>query len=173
MKYASIRKMDISNGQGIGISLFVQGCHFHCKNCFNYDTWDFNSGKEWNDDIKEEFLNLANKPYISRISILGGEPLCDENLHCILSLVDDIRKKYSHSKKIWLYTGYNYDNIISNIDFNDYIRTLIISKCDILVDGLFVDELKDMNLKWRGSSNQRVINIPETFKNKKIILYCE
>lgn len=172
MRYASIRKMDISNGKGIGISLFVQGCHFHCKNCFNKTAWDFNGGNEWTSEIKEEFLKLADKPHITRITLLGGEPLCDENLYSILSLVSDIRKKYGYSKKIWIYTGYDYDKILSSIEYNDCLRRYIISECDVLVDGLFVDELKDLNLKWRGSSNQRIIDIQKSIDESKIILYC-
>ena len=94
MNYASIREMDISNGEGVGVALFVQGCHLHCYNCFNSETWDFNGGKEWNEDIKKKFLKLIDKPYINRISILGGEPLADENLEAVLDLVVTIRKLY-------------------------------------------------------------------------------
>ena len=101
MRYASIRSMDISNGEGVGISLFVQGCHFHCKNCFNKDTWDFNGGKEWTQDTEDKLIELANKPYIKRLSILGGEPLADENLDGVLHLVDRFRLLLP-SKTIWL-----------------------------------------------------------------------
>ena len=107
MRYASIRKTDVSNGLGIGISLFVQGCHFHCYNCFNQCTWDFNGGKEWNNDIKEKFLSLLKKDHIQRVSILGGEPLADENVSDIYSLIYDIRDKYPN-KKIWMFSCIGY-----------------------------------------------------------------
>lgn len=170
MRYASIRNMDISNGQGVGISLFVQGCHFHCYNCFNSETWDFNKGKEWTEEIQDTFLQLANKDYITRISLLGGECLAKENLDGILNLVDKIRILYGDTKSIWLYTGYDFDEIMENFAIYQYtpfaagadewlIRYEIISKCDVLIDGKYVDSLKDSTLKWRGSSNQHIINI--------------
>lgn len=102
MRYASIRNMDISNGEGIGIALFVQGCPFHCHNCFNKETWDFDGGKEWNDSVKEYFINLANKEYISRISILGGEPLSLHNIYEVINITKELKERYPN-KKIWLY----------------------------------------------------------------------
>lgn len=111
MNYAQIRSMDISNGEGVGVALFVQGCHFHCKNCFNSDTWDFNSGKEWTSEIKNEFIKLANKPYIKRISILGGEPLAKENVDEVKKLVNEIRILLPE-KTIWLYTGFKWEDIM-------------------------------------------------------------
>lgn len=110
MNYASIRKMDISNGEGVGVALFVQGCHFHCYNCFNFETWDFNGGKRWTDEVKNKFLDLINKPYIKRVSILGGEPLANENVESILNLVKEIRKRYPKSQK----TAKNIMNIVNN-----------------------------------------------------------
>ena len=108
MRYASIRKLDISNGEGVGVALFVQGCRFnpHCYNCFNPDTWDFNGGKEWTPEIKDKFLELIDRPYIKRVSILGGEPLADENLDDIFDLISEIKRRFSDTKTIWLYTGY-------------------------------------------------------------------
>lgn len=175
MRYAAMRSLDVSNGEGIGVSLFVQGCHFHCKNCFNPDTWDFNGGYEWNDEIKEKFLNLADKPHIKRITILGGEPLENCNLPEIDELLNDIRKRFGNSKQIWLYTGYTYEELQEPIIYAPYNshRKSILSQCDILVEGRYMDELKDYKLKWRGSSNQSVIDINETRKQGKPILYCE
>ena len=139
--YASIRNLDISNGEGIGVALFVQGCHFHCYNCFNPNTWDFNGGKEWTTEVKEKFLELIDRPYIKRVSILGGEPLADENLDDVLDLVTEINKRYNFqkvdsvnhckigvsedenadeirlsfpNKSIWIYSGYQWSEI-----FND------------------------------------------------------
>ena len=177
MRYASIRRMDISNGEGIGISLFVQGCHFHCKNCFNSDTWDFNGGKEWDIYIENNFIDMANSPYIKRITILGGEPLAEENVSDVCKLIYDLRYRYEDTKKIWLYTGYNFDDILYNdILFSEeqiFFIKEIIKRCDVLIDGQYKDGLRDIKLKWRGSSNQRVIDIPNTLKEKKIVLYCE
>ena len=179
MRYASIRSMDISNGEGVGISLFVQGCHFHCKNCFNKDTWDFNGGKEWTQEIEDEFIKLANKPHIKRISILGGEPLADENLDGILNLVNKIRLLMPE-KTIWLYTGYRFDdeecwvkpkNDIGNL-FR-FMRQEIIKNVNIVVDGRYIDSQRDISLCWRGSKNQRVIDVKESLKQNKVVLYCD
>ena len=173
MRYASIRKMDISNGEGVGVALFVQGCHFHCKNCFNSCTWDFSGGKEWTDSIKEYFFSLIDKEYIDRVTILGGEPLADENVTEVYTIISEIRRRFP-DKKIWLYTGYKFDDIVldSIHDFsftgesNKYVtaRSMSALSVDVLVDGLFKDELKDYHLHWRGSSNQRVIDIKKTYE---------
>lgn len=179
IRYAAIREMDISNGEGIGIALFVQGCHFHCYNCFNEATWDFDGGKEWTEEIKREFLSIADKPYVKRISILGGEPLAQENIDGVLDLVKSINKVYGDTKKIWLYTGYTYEQLISN-RFQDIKLSTDVDKIyeavnnvDILVDGLYIEELRDITLKWKGSSNQRVIDIQATLRNGIITLYRE
>ena len=119
MRYSKIREMDVSNGEGLGVSLFVQGCHFHCRGCFNPETWDFSGGKEWTNEIKNKFLELAGRSYINRISILGGEPLCDENVTDVLLLIKELKTKYPN-KNIWLYTGYNFDEIIKRGNINIY-----------------------------------------------------
>lgn len=167
IKYAQIRKMDISNGEGIGVSLFTQGCTFHCKNCFNQETWDYNKGKEWTEETENMFLKSINNPYITRVSFLGGDPLYYENSDEIINLCNKIKKIYS-DKKIWLYSGYKFEDIISDIQ-----RKNILKYIDILVDGQFVDELKDLNLKFKGSSNQRIIDIKKSLEQDKIILYIE
>lgn len=155
-RYALIRKMDISNGEGIGISLFMQGCHFHCKNCFNPETWDFNGGKEWNEEVKKHFLKLASNEHVNRISILGGEPLCSENIKEIIDLCKNIKSLYPN-KRIWLYSGYTYEEIRRDIH-----KAEILLHIDILVDGLYKDELQDFKLYYRGSSNQRVIDVQKS-----------
>jgi anaerobic ribonucleoside-triphosphate reductase activating protein len=179
MRYASIRELDISNGEGVGVALFVQGCHFHCKNCFNSETWDFNGGKEWTEDIKNKFLELAEKPYIKRISILGGEPLSKENINDIRKLINDIRTLFPY-KKIWLYTGFTYENstlglgeIVHSHNGDRFNRHVVIEMCDVLVDGQFEEDKKDLTLKFRGSSNQRVIDVQESLKQNKVVLYCD
>lgn len=218
MRYASIRNLDISNGANIGVALFVQGCdrNPHCKNCFNSETWDFNGGKEWTEKTKNKFMELIDRPYIKRISILGGEPLAEQNLDDVLSLIKEIREKYPISqnpnsenigksrvledenskeirisypeKSIWLYTGFRWNYImnyqpIETDDFN-YIeesyndglmekRKQIITLCNVIVDGEYIDEQRDITLKWRGSSNQRVIDVQKSLAQNKIVLYCD
>ena len=194
IRYASIREMDISNGEGVGVALFVQGCPFnpHCYNCFNPDTWDFNGGKEWTPEIKDKFLELIDRPYIKRVSVLGGEPLADENLDDIFNLISEIKRRFSDTKTIWLYTGYtlklsklNYidstDNYKTKQDYNFYttessknimsnfLRSEVIEKVDVVVDGRYIDSQRDISLKWRGSSNQRVISVQESLKQGKVI----
>lgn len=173
MRYASIRKMDISNGEGIGVALFVQGCHFHCKNCFNPDTWDFSGGKEWTSQTQEEFLHLTLQPYITRISILGGEPLAEENVEDLLELISTIRT-LDPVKPIWIYTGYTWEELKPETDDSDGVnkkRAAIIQQCNILVDGRYIDDQRDLTLKWRGSRNQRVIDIQSSLLEDKIVLY--
>lgn len=182
MNYAQIRSMDISNGEGIGVSLFVQGCDFHCKNCFNSETWEFSKGQEWNDKTKNQFLKLIETPFIQRVSILGGEPLHPKNVQNVLKIVDEIRVSYP-TKNIWLYTGYTWEEIWikDNIKTDDKIQDMrekaiknlrrqVVRMCDVLIDGRYIDELRDVSLHWRGSSNQRVINVQETLKQKQIVL---
>lgn len=185
MRYASIRSLDISNGEGVGVSLFVQGCPFHCKNCFNSDTWDFNGGKEWTEEIKDKFMELINRPYIKRVSFLGGECLAEQNLDEVLKLVQEIRISFPE-KTIWLYTGFCWNDIMCSfaglqadcfvLDKKDIEawekRRKIISNVDVLIDGEYIDEQRDLSLKFRGSKNQRVIDVKQSLAQNKIILYC-
>lgn len=171
MRYTSIRSMDISNGEGVGVSLFVQGCHFHCKNCFNQDTWDFSGGKEWNREIEDEFMKLVSRPYIKRVSLLGGEPLADENVLDIMRLINRIKTECP-DKKIWCYTGYTWEQIFPivnpylNLTQAEMTRQNAVKNCDILVDGRFVEEEKDLSLEFRGSKNQRIIDVRERITSK-------
>ena len=177
MRYAQIRELDISNGEGVGVALFVQGCHFHCYNCFNPDTWDFNDGKEWTQDTEDKLIELANKPYIKRLSILGGEPLADENLDGVLHLANRFRLLFPN-KSIWLYSGYTWSEIFNDgvyltRDCAGWKRREIVKKCEVLVDGRYIDSQRNVQAKWRGSDNQRVINIQESLKQGKVVLYCD
>lgn len=165
MRYASIRSMDITNGEGIGVSLFVQGCRFHCKNCFNQETWDFIGGKEWTEETKEKFFELISQPFVDRISFLGGECLDEKNNQTVRNILQEIKSKYPQ-KTIWLYTGYTFENLS-----REQYRTILYT--NVLVDGQFIDELKDLNLKWRGSSNQRVIDVKKSLDQNKVVLYCD
>lgn len=160
MRYSLIREMDVSNGWGVGISLFVQGCHFHCKGCFNQDTWDFNGGKEWTPEIEKKFIGLANKEYIKRISFLGGEPLAKENVETVLWLIETLKSNYP-DKKIWLYTGHTWEQIMNSQEKVDLIRQSVLNLVDVVVDGQFQLSNQDINNKtilWAGSTNQRVID---------------
>lgn len=185
MRYASMRNLDISNGEGVGVSLFVQGCPFHCKNCFNSETWDFNGGKEWTEKTKNKFMELIDRPYIKRVSFLGGECLAEQNLDGVLDLIKEIRISFPE-KSIWLYTGFEWNSLMAKIcqstfpdkDSERIIeihkkRQEIISLCNIVVDGEYIDEQKDLTLKWRGSKNQRVIDVQQTLKQGKVVLYCD
>lgn len=161
MRYALIREMDISNGRGVGVSLFVQGCHFHCKGCFNPETWDFDGGKEWTNEIEDQFITLAKRPYIKRISILGGEPLANENVCSVLCLLERITRELP-DKEIWLYTGYTLWEIKQGASKDVYgdLRYQAAHKVDYLVDGRFeIDKQDTMNkeIVFAGSTNQRII----------------
>ena len=167
--------MDVSNGEGLGVSLFVQGCHFHCRGCFNPETWDFSGGKEWTNEIKNKFLELAGRSYINRISILGGEPLCDENVTDILLLIKELKAKYPN-KNIWLYTGYNFDEIIKRGNTNEQNywkkRFEAVLNVDTVVDGQFQIENQDLyneKIVFAGSTNQRIIKIQDVMKNTVFI----
>ena len=165
MRFASMRNLDISNGEGVGVSLFVQGCDRHCFNCFNPDTWDFNGGKEWTEETKNKFMELINRPYIKRVSFLGGECLAEQNLDEVLKLVQEIRISFPE-KTIWLYTGFEWNQIMnikvmqpifSCEDLENKIQNVlkrqeIIKQCDVLVDGEYIDEQKDLSLKFRSKS---------------------
>lgn len=185
MRFASMRNLDISNGEGVGVSLFVQGCDRHCFNCFNPDTWDFNGGKEWTEETKNKFIKLIDRPYINRISVLGGEPLAEQNLDEILSLIKEIRISFP-KKTIWLYTGFCWNDIMCSFAGlqADYVvldkkdieawekRKKIISNVNVLVDGEYIDEQKDLSLRFRGSKNQRVIDVKQSLAQNKVVLYC-
>ncbi len=185
MRYASIRSLDISNGEGVGVSFFVQGCPFHCKNCFNSETWDFNGGKEWTEKTKNKFMELIDRPYIKRVSFLGGECLADQNLDGVLDLIKEIRIFFPE-KTIWLYTGFEWDSLMSKIcqptfpdkDFERIIeihkkRKEIISLCNIVIDGEYIDEQRDITLKWRGSKNQNCIDVKQSLAQNKMVLYYD
>ena len=172
MRYAQITPFEVCNGKGAGVSLFVQGCHFQCKGCFNQDAWDFCGGKEWTEKIENKIFEMINKPYIKRVSILGGEPLANENVKEVHGLMIKIKDRFP-DKNIWLYTGFNFGDVI-NCPLRDMYTTYrrnAISMCDVVIDGRFVEELKDLTLEFRGSSNQRIIDVRGSIKNNKVVLY--
>ena len=164
MRYNKIRKMDISNGPGVRVSIFMQGCVFNCKNCFNPETHDFNGGKEFSDKTIVMILNLCNKDYIVGLSILGGEPMHPKNIEGTTKLAKAFKEKYP-DKNIWVWTGFLYDKDLKNKEVLNYI--------DVLVDGQYKDELHNPKLRWCGSSNQRVIDVKKSISENKIVLYEE
>lgn len=161
MRYNLIREMDISNGPGVRVSVFMQGCNFHCKNCFNPETWDFEGGKEFSDDIINKVLNLCGKSHIKGLSILGGEPMHPRNIETTTKLAKAFKEKYPN-KSLWLWSGFRFDEELKNKEVLNYV--------DVLVDGTYKEELHDPTLKWRGSSNQRVIDVQKSIKNNEINL---
>ena len=179
MKYAQVVPFEVCNGKEVGVSLFVQGCSMHCFNCFNSSAWDFNGGKKWDEETKQRFFDIISRQYIKRISFIGGEPLAKQNTSEVLSLINTIRENHS-DKKIWLYSGYTWEQIMHPVKFDDFNlerdtwleqRKEIVRSCGILVDGRYVDELKDITLPFRGSSNQRIIDIKKSLANNEVVLY--
>lgn len=150
MNYAKIRKLDVTNGEGIGVSLFVQGCQFHCKNCFNKVTWDFDGGKKFTKDTLNTIISLLNDEHIKRFSILGGEPLAKENIYDVLQTIIEIRKSVTDII-IWVYTGYTFDEV-KQLKYGKEI----LDNIDTIVDGRYIDELRNLTLEFRGSSNQNI-----------------
>lgn len=162
MRYNLIRKMDISNGPGVRVSIFMQGCAFHCKNCFNPETWDFTAGKEFNDDTIKEVLNLCDKQQIKGLSILGGEPMHPNNQEGTAKLAKAFKEKYP-DKNIWMWSGFKFEQDLKDKEAMKYI--------DVLVDGTYTDELRNPTLKWKGSANQRVIDVQKSLKQSEIVLF--
>ena len=161
MRYNKIRKMDIADGPGVRVSIFMQGCTFNCKNCFNQETHDFNGGKEFTDETINRVLELCEKEHIEGLSILGGEPMHPKNIEGTTKLAKAFKEKFPN-KDVWAWSGFLFDRDLKDKEVLNYI--------DTLVDGQYVDELRDPTLKWRGSSNQRVINVQESLKSNDIIL---
>ena len=173
----------MNNGDGLRVVLWLSGCSHHCYNCQNPQTWNPDSGIPFNDSAKQEIFNELSKDYISGITFSGGDPLYENNLDEVLKLVKEIRISFPE-KSIWLYTGYNFD--LLNSKYNEYkytpfaanadewlTRWEIISNINVLVDGEYIDEQKDLTLKWRGSKNQRVIDVKQSLAQNKMVLYCD
>lgn len=161
MKYGRIKKTDIANGTGVRVSLFVSGCRNHCKGCFNPETWDFNYGEEYTEATEIEVLDALAPDYINGLSVLGGEPLEPENYIEVMNLCYSVKTVYP-KKNIWLYTGYRFEY------FQRY-KPAILSFIDVMVDGRFNEDLKDISLKFKGSSNQRVIDVKKSLERGYVV----
>ena len=162
MRYNKIRKMDISNGPGVRVSIFMQGCAFNCKNCFNSETHDFNGGKEFTDDTINRVLELCDNETIRGLSILGGEPMHPKNIEGTTKLAKAFKKKYPN-KDLWIWSGFLFDKNLKDKEVVKYV--------DVLVDGQYIDELHNPTLKWKGSSNQRVIDVQKSLKSNNVVLF--
>lgn len=163
MKYNSIDKCEAINGEGFGVSLYTQGCPYHCPGCFNPETWDFDKGTEWTQKIEDLIIELLKPSYIKRLTILGGEPLIERNVEPLTALLIRVKHIYP-DKKVWLYTG-------GNFEFESIRCDNLIEHTDIVIDGQFKKELRDITLKWKGSSNQRVIDVQKSLEKGETVLY--
>ena len=163
MKYSDIRKFDATNGHGIATTLFVSGCNFHCKGCFNNEAWDFNYGKKFTQEVENKFIEYCKNKHINHISLLGGE-VFQQDSNVILQLVKKIKEEVN--KPIWIWTGYLFEDLILDKD-----KIEILGYVDVLVDGRFELNKKDINLLFRGSSNQRIIDVQKSLRQNKIVKY--
>ena len=171
MNYATIKNCDIANGPGVRVSLFVSGCTHHCKGCFNEVAWDFQYGEPFTQKTVDEILRLLKPDYIKGLTLLGGEPFEPENQPAILNLLRQVKQKYP-DKSIWAFSGYLFDKEILSGKLGPWeVTQEYISYLDVLVDGRFVEEKKDLSLRFRGSSNQRIIDVPASLEKNAIVLW--
>ena len=171
MNYADIKIADVANGKGVRVSLFVSGCNHHCKGCFNPQAWDFNYGKEFTEEDEEKVMEDLDHSYVAGLSLLGGEPLEHQNQKGLLPLLKKVKERFPE-KNIWCYTGYKFDSDIVTNMFENWPETKeLMSYIDVLVDGKFEEDKKDLNLKFRGSANQRIIDVQKSLKVHKVIPY--
>ena len=171
MNYADIKKADIANGTGVRVSVFVSGCTHHCKNCFNQEAWDFNYGKEFTQKERDKVISELNHSYIEGLSLLGGEPLEHKNQQGLLPLLRQVKQKFP-DKNIWCYSGYKFeDDIMGKMNKNGEETPELLSYIDVLVDGKFEEDKKDIALRFRGSSNQRILDAKKSVKEGKAVLF--
>ena len=162
MRYNKIRKMDISNGPGVRVSIFTQGCAFNCPNCFNPETHDFNGGKEFTDETLDKILNLCDNENVEGLSILGGEPCHPKNIEGTTRLAKAFKAKFP-KKDLWIWSGFSFDKDLKDKELMNY--------ADVVVDGQYIDAVRNPSLKWKGSDNQRVIDVKKSLKEHNVSLY--
>ena len=162
MNYATLKKFDIANGPGVRVSLFVSGCRHHCKNCFNREAWDFDYGTPFTEDIENEILTELDKNHIKGLSLLGGEPFEPENRKALTNLLKKVKQR-NPQKSVWCYTGFEFEKL------TDPTAVELLSLIDVLVDGKFIEELKSPELIFRGSSNQRILDVKKSIDTGKAI----
>lgn len=169
MKYGDIKYYDVINGIGVRVSIFVSGCSHHCEHCFNKETWDDTYGEEFDANVENNIFQYISKynSVIKGISILGGDPTYSKNIKPLSDFIDRFKDKFPN-KDIWIWSGYTWEKILKDKDMYE-----LISKCDVLIDGVFVEKLKNIKLKFRGSSNQRVIDIKKSIANNKVEIFID
>lgn len=173
MNYATIKKYDVANGPGVRVSLFVSGCTHACKNCFNKEAWDFSYGAPFTEQTKQEIFAALDKDYIRGFSLLGGEPFEPQNQQVLAALLREIRQRFPE-KDIWCYTGYTLDkDLLKESRARCAVTDEMLSYLDVLVDGEFVEELKDLSIRFRGSSNQRIINVPQSLSRHRVVTIAD
>lgn len=171
MNYGEIKKCDVANGEGVRVSLFVSGCTHHCKGCFNKDTWDFSFGTQYTQETENYIFNLLKSSYINGFTLLGGEPFEPCNQRAVLPLLRRIRAELPE-KNIWCYTGYLFDKeLLSESRARCEVTDEMLSLIDVLVDGRFIEEMKDISLAYKGSSNQRIIDVKASLANDSVVLW--
>lgn len=171
MNYADIKRIDVANGEGVRVSVFVSGCNHHCKGCFNECAWDFNYGNKFTEKQEEEVLKNLDHDYISGLTLLGGEPLEPVNQEGLLPLVKKVKEKFP-DKKIWCYTGFDFEkDVVGKMAKQNETTQELLKYLDVVVDGKFEEDKKDLKLKFRGSSNQRILDVQESLKENKIVEY--
>ena len=173
MKYCNIKKNDIADGVGVRITLFVSGCTHHCKGCFQPETWNFDYGEEFTKEVEDSLIKMLAPDFVDGLTLLGGEPMEPENQRALLPFVQRVRETYP-TKTVWCYTGYTLEtDLLGESRARCEVTDALLSCIDVLVDGEFVEEKKNISLLFRGSENQRLIDLPKTLENGEIVLWAQ
>lgn len=171
MNYADIKQYDVANGPGVRVSLFVSGCTHRCKNCFNKEAWDFSYGRPFTKETQEQIISYLDKPYVKGLTLLGGEPFERENQIALLPFLKEVKRRLP-DKDIWAFSGYDFEKDITGYMCSEWEATKeLLSYIDVLVDGEFIEEQKSLNLRFKGSANQRTILVQESLAAGKVVLY--
>lgn len=169
MNYADIKKIDVANGEGVRVSVFVSGCNHHCKGCFNQCAWDFNYGKKFTEKEEQQIIDYMNHDYISGLSLLGGEPLEPRNQEGLLPLVKKVKEKFPN-KNIWCYTGFDFEkDVVGKMAKDNETTRELLKYIDVIVDGKFEEDKKDLKLQFRGSSNQKIVDVKKSLQTGQIV----